>query len=93
MIPHDPAAIQDLLDAAPDRQLKFVVREPTDLAEIDALLAAIRGWRPDEVFLMPEGVVTPPRDRTDWIVAECLRRNWRFGPRLHIALFGNRRGT
>lgn len=89
----NPAAIQDLLDAAPARQLKFVVREPTDLAEIDALLAAIRGWRPDEVFLMPEGVVTPPRDRTDWIVAECLRRNWRFGPRLHIALFGNRRGT
>ena len=86
-------ALQRLIDEHPERQLKFVVTAPADLAEIDALLARLTGWAADDVMLMPEGVRIPAPGATDWIVAECLRRGWRFCPRLHIALFGNRRGT
>ena len=31
--------------------------------------------------------------RTDWLSAVCKRNGFRFCPRLHIALYGNTRGT
>lgn len=86
-------ALQGLLNAHPQRQLKFVVAGEADLAEIDALLARLSGWTNTDVLLMPEGVTTPSRERTDWLVATCIARNWRYCPRLHIELFGNKRGT
>lgn len=86
-------ALQRLIDAHAERQLKFVVQTPTDLAEIDALLGRLRGWSPSDVMLMPEGVTPPTAERRAWIAAECLRRGWRYCARLHIELFGNRRGT
>lgn len=85
--------LQRLLDAHPSRQLKFVVAEPSDLAEIDALLAQLRGIAPDDILLMPEGVTLPTPERKAWMVRECMARNWRYCPRLHIELFGNTRGT
>jgi 7-carboxy-7-deazaguanine synthase len=87
-------ALQALIDRPGQRQLKFVVRDEGDLGEIDALLARLRGWAPGEVILMPEGL-TPQAlaQRSAWITRVCLRRGWRYGPRLHIELFGNTRGT
>ena len=85
--------LQALLDRFPTRQIKFVVAGPADLAEIDALLARLRGWTPDQVLLMPEGVRTPTPDESAWLVETCKERTWRYSPRLHLALFGNRRGT
>lgn len=89
----DIAALQALVSGYPERQLKFVVSAPGDLAEIEALLARIRGWSDGDVLLMPEGVAPPTQDVRRWLAAECVRRNWRYCPRLHIELFGNRRGT
>ncbi|MFO0831682.1 MAG: 7-carboxy-7-deazaguanine synthase QueE [Phycisphaerales bacterium] len=86
-------ALQALIDHYPERQLKFVVSSPADLAEVDALLARLSGWRNSDVLLMPEGVTPPTRAATDWMVRECTSRNWRYCPRLHIHLFGNTRGT
>lgn len=88
-------ALQALLDAhpTPGRQLKFVVSSPADLAEIDALLAQLRGWENDDVLLMPEGVTTPPPEQLSWLVDACRARRWRLSPRVHLVLFGNRRGT
>ncbi|MEZ6317298.1 MAG: hypothetical protein R3B49_00900 [Phycisphaerales bacterium] len=42
---------------------------------------------------MPEGITTPDPDAVAWVVEACQRRGWRYGHRLHIQLFGNRRGT
>jgi 7-carboxy-7-deazaguanine synthase len=89
----NPAALQALIDTYEQRQLKFVITSPADLAEIDTLLHQLRNWAPDDILLMPEGIAPPTRDQTDWVVAECLRRNWRYCRRLHIDLFGNKRGT
>jgi len=85
--------LQRLIDASPQRQLKFVVSGPGDLDEVEALLARLTGWAPDDVLLMPEGVVVPAQERTSWMVSACIERGWRFCPRLHIQVFGNRRGT
>lgn len=89
----DLGALQRLIDQHPERQLKFVVREPGDVAEIEALLARLRGVAPADVMLMPEGVVRPAPEHLAWITRTCVERGWRYAHRLHIELFGNRRGT
>ncbi len=85
--------LQQLIDTYPTRQLKFVVSTPSQLSEIEMLLGRLTGWRPQEVMLMPEGVSTPTREQTAWVVAACMARGWRYCHRLHIELFGNTRGT
>lgn len=88
--------IQQLIDAYPDRQLKFVVAqnsERADLAEIDALLAQLTNFAPSDIMLMPEGVKPPTPEHKAWVLSACLSRGWRYCNRLHIELFGNVRGT
>lgn len=86
-------AIERLMALGDDRQLKFVVCQPGDLAEIDALVGRLKGVRGEDVMLMPEGVRPPAREQTDWVVRACIERGWRYCQRLHIVLFGNTRGT
>lgn len=78
-----------------DYQLKFVVSAPADLAEIEAMLAELgRGVPPEKVFLMPEGTsLEALRARASWLVDVCRDRGYRYAHRLHVELFGNRRGT
>lgn len=89
--------LERLLDTfpSPAHQLKFVVSRDVerDLAEIHALLARLRGWRADDVLLMPEGVVLPGVEHKAAVVRACLAHGFRYCARLHIELFGNKRGT
>ena len=74
-------------------QLKFVVMAEDDLAEIKELVAKIRA-NPQRVVLMPEGIDPDVlRDRSTWLVEICKQEGYRFSPRLHIDLYGNRRGV
>lgn len=86
-------ALQRLIDGYSERQLKFVVSEPTQLGEIEGVLGRLRGWSADDVLLMPEGVTPEALAARAWVVEACKARGWRYCPRLHIELFGNRRGT
>jgi 7-carboxy-7-deazaguanine synthase len=74
-------------------QLKFVIAEPGDLEELRSICKAIGAAR-DRVLLMPEGT-TPEvlRERAAWLVDVCTKEGFRFSPRLHIELWGNRRGV
>src|SRR5439155_13634273 len=66
--------IQRFIDTSPDFQLKFVVNGEQDLGEIDALLKQLRGWRPSDVLLMPEGTDAATLDsRAGWIADVCKR--------------------
>ena len=76
-----------------ERQLKFVVSAPDDLAEIESLLGELEGWAPGDVMLMPEGVKAPGPERAQWVARACIERGWRYCSRLHIELFGDTRGT
>ncbi|MBL8762922.1 MAG: 7-carboxy-7-deazaguanine synthase QueE [Phycisphaerae bacterium] len=89
----NPEALRAVLGRGAARQLKFVVTGPDDLPEIDRVLSHLEAVRPDEIFLMPEGVTAPPPPLRQWCLETCLARGWRYGHRLHIELFGNRRGT
>jgi 7-carboxy-7-deazaguanine synthase len=75
-------------------QLKFVIAEPGDLAEVDDLLGRLSPVAPGTVLLMPLG--TEPAAvaaRGRWLAELCKERGYRYTPRLHIDLFGNERGT
>ncbi len=74
-------------------QLKFVVEKPEDLGEIQELIGE---WNADRqrVVLMPEGTdATVLRERGAWIADACVKHGFRFSPRLHIELWGNRPGV
>ncbi len=85
--------IQQLIDAYSDHQLKFVVASPSDLAEIESLLAQLRNLAPSDIMLMPEGVKLPTPEHKAWVLGACISRGWRYCNRLHIELFGNTRAT
>lgn len=76
-------------------QLKFVVSQESDVAEIQVLLRQVNHpIPPDRVLLMPEGVdLATLESRTEWLTQICRDKGFRFSPRLHIALYGNVRGT
>lgn len=74
-------------------QLKFVVAAPEDLAEIENILGEIGADR-NRVVLMPEGTDTATlQERGRWLADICKREKFRYGPRLHIDLYGNQRGV
>jgi 7-carboxy-7-deazaguanine synthase len=86
--------IQRFIDESPDFQLKFVVSSDSDLQEIEQLLANLRGWEASDVLLMPEGIdMETLRSRADWIGEVCKAKGYRYCPRLHVELYGNKRGT
>jgi 7-carboxy-7-deazaguanine synthase len=87
-------AIQRFIDASEDFQLKFVVASEADVTEAKSLLARLHRWDPSDVLLMPEGVTPIELEgRAEWLIEVCKREAFRYCPRLHIALFGNTRGT
>lgn len=85
--------LNQLLDAFPVHQVKFVVSHIEDLPEIEDLLDAMHVSAPDRVMLMPEGVTVPDPQRVKWVTELCTNRGWRYCHRLHVELFGDTRGT
>jgi 7-carboxy-7-deazaguanine synthase len=76
-------------------QLKFVVSSARDLTEIGELISAIGcEIRPAKVLLMPEGTdVQTIQSRSEMLVDVCKQFGYRYCNRLHLELFGNKRGT
>lgn len=72
---------------------KFVVLGRSDVLEV--LQLAERFTLPRErILLMPEGVHREDvLERSLWVVDECKRYGYRYSPRLHILLWGARRGV
>jgi 7-carboxy-7-deazaguanine synthase len=87
-----PAILAELM-AGFEYQLKFVIEKPEDVEEVTALLGTVQADR-TRVILMPEG--TDPerlRERAVWLAEICKVEGFRFSPRLHVDLYGNRRGV
>ena len=87
-----PEILRRLIDSY-EYQLKFVVTQPGDMDEIQRLLDQLRADRA-KVILMPEGTEPPVvRERGLWLAEIAKREGFRFSPRLHIELWGSRRGV
>jgi 7-carboxy-7-deazaguanine synthase len=77
-----------------DYQLKFVIDHARDVEEVRAIVARLEDVEPAKVLLMPQGTDREElRQRATWLVEVCKEYGYRFCPRLHIDLYGNRRGT
>jgi len=74
-------------------QLKFVVADEADIAETQSILAQLPPIDPCRVLLMPQARTKHEyRQRAPWLAEQCVRLGLRFGPRLHVELWGARRG-
>jgi 7-carboxy-7-deazaguanine synthase len=74
-------------------QLKFVIARETDIEEVTGIVARLHA-PPEKVILMPEGVtIEAMHERGAWIAEICKNYGFRFSPRLHIHLYGNKRGV
>lgn len=89
----DFAVMRKFLDAY-DCQLKFVVDRREDFDEVRDLLARLNQAEPGRVLIMAQGKTARQiQSKAKWIVEACKRYGYRYAPRLHIDLYGNRRGT
>ena len=89
---YQPDVLQSLM-ASYEYQLKFVVAEHSDLDEIERMLDEIGAER-DRVLLMPEGTTSSVlAERSVWLVEVCKERGFRFSPRLHVLIWGDKRGV
>ena len=87
-----PDVLRQLMSLC-DYQLKFVISEESDLAEAQQLIATLNA-PPSNVILMSEGITVEAQNARMLMVSELAKQNgYRFTPRLHIHLYGNKRGT
>ena len=88
----NPETLRNLISQF-DYQLKFVIADENDLSEVQELAGAIEAPAA-KIILMPEGVDEKTLSQRGAMVAElCKRFGYRFSPRLHVHLYGKRRGT
>jgi organic radical activating enzyme len=79
--------------AEPRAFFKFVIAEPSDVAEVLALSEEFAIPR-ERIYLMAEGTdaqTLAARER--WLAQLCLDHNLTLSKRLHIELYGDTRGT
>ncbi len=88
-----PDVIRSFMERS-DYQLKFVLDRPDDLNEVLDLLDQLPGVDRGKVLLMPQGTTREELAlRGPWLAELCKAHGFRYCPRLHIELYGNRRGT
>lgn len=75
----------------PHAVLKFVMRSPEELAEVDGIVARL-GIDPGRIWVMPEG--TEPGvvlERMAALATPVAVRGWSLSGRLHVLIWGNDR--
>jgi 7-carboxy-7-deazaguanine synthase len=89
---YQPEILRRLIQRYP-YQLKFVIAEPDDLQQVNAMLPEIGASR-DSVVLMAEGLdAAILAERGRWLAEIAKQEGFRMTPRMHIDLWGNRRGV
>jgi len=89
----DIAALNSLIDNY-TYQLKFVVEQDGDLAEIQQTLRQLPAVRPERVILMPQAVTREEfLNRAPMVGRMCKESGFVFGQRLQVLLWNNEPGT
>ena len=79
-------------------QLKFVVAHKADIEEIELMIKQIAvmngGYDCRNVWLMPQGVTSEQFDKNlAWIAEVVKEKNWNLTDRLHVRIWGSKRGV
>jgi 7-carboxy-7-deazaguanine synthase len=86
-----PGVVRRLM-AAYAYQLKFVVAERGDMEEVRAMVDQVQA-DPRRVMLMPEGTNARTLRQRTWLIEACGASGYRYAQRLHVQLWGGRRGV
>ena len=85
--------VQQFIDGY-DYQLKFVVDQEQDFAEVQQVLDALQNVDTTRVLIMAQARNRRQlHQKSRWIVELCKKFGYGYSPRLHIELYGNRRGV
>jgi len=89
---YQPEVLKSLLSGY-QHQVKFVVVDPADLTEIQQMQQEL-AISAENIVLMAEGTdASTLHNRALWLVNVCKEHGYRFSPRLHVDLWGARRGV
>jgi 7-carboxy-7-deazaguanine synthase len=89
---YQPEILRRLVQLYP-YQLKFVITAPSDVKQVNAIVNDIGAAR-SRVVLMAEGAEAAIlAERGRWLADIAKQEGFRMTPRLHIDLWGNRRGV
>ena len=77
----------------PRATFKFVCASPQDLSEIQQIASDYQ-IEPGRIFLMPEATTAEMlTERRPQVIEACLAHGYRYSDRLHVAVYGSRRGV
>jgi 7-carboxy-7-deazaguanine synthase len=78
----------------PSYQLKFVYSGEDSVKEIKEILSKLPYVNEENVMLMPEGTTNDQLSKISQECADvCIREGWQFCDRLHIRIWGDKRGV
>lgn len=87
-----PAALGFFANA-PKANFKFVIAEQPDLEEVLQLLRKY-AIKPENVWLMPEGTSAQAlAEKRKWLVDICKAHGFRYSDRLHVQIWGAKKGV
>jgi 7-carboxy-7-deazaguanine synthase len=87
-----PVALH-FFSASPKANFKFVLAEKSDLEEVLDLVK-IYNIAPEKIWLMPEGSsATTLARRRKWLVEICKLHGFRYSDRLHVQIWGAKKGV
>jgi organic radical activating enzyme len=77
----------------PRATFKFVCQQEADVIEVCELATRL-GISSERIILMPEATSREMlAERREWLIAQCLKHGFRYSDRLHVAIWGSRRGV
>ncbi|MFK8136781.1 MAG: 7-carboxy-7-deazaguanine synthase QueE [Bdellovibrionales bacterium] len=82
-----------------DFQLKFVVNQALEFDEVEEIVKSLsdtvdEGLLRSRVLMMPQAVTAEQlKENSPVLIEECIRRGYRFCDRLHVRLWGDKRGV
>ena len=89
---YQPNILKRLTDRY-EYQLKFVLSSEDDLGEVQRIQADLN-IPATRIVLMPEGITREVvAARGVWLAELCKQNGYRYSPRLHIDLWGDKRGV
>ena len=85
--------VQQFIDSY-DYQLKFVIDREQDLVEVRQIVDALKNVDTSRVLIMAQARNRRQlHQKSRWIIELCKEFGYGYSPRLHIELYGNRRGV
>lgn len=72
---------------------KFVIHDDSDIQEVKQMIQK-RKINKNRIYLMPEGITSEDvRKGMQKLVPLCIENGWHLSDRMHLHLFGNKRGV